>query len=213
MIKVLLVDDQEILTQGLKMLLGTQEDIEVIGQCANGQLAVAMAREVKPDVVLMDIQMPVMNGIEALKIMKDTQVNMKVIMLTTFHDDDYISDALHNGAAGYLLKDTKPMEIAEAIRTVYRGDALISPQVATKLIELFNKQSVSVENSEAFGSLTERERDIVRLVGQGMNNKEISGALFISEGTVKNHLTKILEKLCLRDRTQVAIYALKNGLS
>lgn len=198
MIKVLLVDDQEILTQGLKMLLGIQEDIEVIGQCANGQLAVAMAREAKPDVVLMDIQMPVMNGIEALKIMKDTQANMKVIMLTTFHDDDYISDALHNGAAGYLLKDTKPMEIAEAIRTVYRGDALISPQVATKLIELFNKQSVSVENSEAFESLTERECDIVRLVGQGMNNKEISGALFISEGTVKNHLTKILEKLCSR---------------
>lgn len=213
MIKVLLVDDQEILTQGLKMLLGTQEDIEVIGQCANGQLAVAVAREAKPDVVLMDIQMPVMNGIEALKIMKDTQTNMKVIMLTTFHDDDYISDALHNGAAGYLLKDTKPMEIAEAIRTVYRGDALISPQVATKLIELFNKQSVAVEKSEAFESLTERERDIVRLVGQGMNNKEISGALFISEGTVKNHLTKILEKLCLRDRTQVAIYALNNGLS
>jgi DNA-binding NarL/FixJ family response regulator len=213
MIKVLLVDDQEILTQGLKMLLGTQEDIEVIGQCANGQLAVAMAREAKPDVVLMDIQMPVMNGIEALKIMKDAQTNMKVIMLTTFHEDDYISDALHNGAAGYLLKDTKPMEIAEAIRTVYRGDALISPQVATKLIELFNKQSVAVENSEAFESLTERESDIVRLVGQGMNNKEISGALFISEGTVKNHLTKILEKLCLRDRTQVAIYALKNGLS
>lgn len=213
MIKVLLVDDQEILTQGLKMLLGTQEDIEVIGQCANGQLAVAVAREAKPDVVLMDIQMPVMNGIEALKIMKATEANMKVIMLTTFHDDDYISDALHNGAAGYLLKDTKPMEIAEAIRTVYRGDALISPQVATKLIELFNKQSVSVENSEAFESLTERERDIVRLVGQGMNNKEISGVLFISEGTVKNHLTKILEKLCLRDRTQVAIYALKNGLS
>jgi len=213
MIKVLLVDDQEILTQGLMMLLGTQEDIEVIGQCANGQLAVAMAREAKPDVVLMDIQMPVMNGIEALKIMKEAQANMKVIMLTTFHDDDYISDALHNGAAGYLLKDTKPMEIAEAIRTVYRGDALISPQVATKLIELFNKQSVAVENSEAFESLTEREGDIVRLVGQGMNNKEISGALFISEGTVKNHLTKILEKLCLRDRTQVAIYALKNGLS
>lgn len=213
MIKVLLVDDQEILTQGLKMLLGTQEDIEVIGQCANGQLAVAMAREAKPDVVLMDIQMPVMNGIEALKIMKDAQANMKVIMLTTFHEDDYISDALHNGAAGYLLKDTKPMEIAEAIRTVYRGDALISPQVATKLIELFNKQSVAVENSEAFESLTEREGDIVRLVGQGMNNKEISGALFISEGTVKNHLTKILEKLCLRDRTQLAIYALKNGLS
>lgn len=212
MIKVLLVDDQEILTQGLKMLLDTQDDIKVIGQSNNGQLALVMAREAKPDVVLMDIQMPMMNGIEALKIMNEAQPNIKVIMLTTFHDDRYISDALHNGATGYLLKDSKPMEIAEAIRTVYRGDALISPQVASKLIELFNKQSLSTENKESLANLTERERDIVKCVGQGMNNKEISAVLFISEGTVKNHLTKILEKLSLRDRTQLAIYALKNDL-
>ena len=213
MIKILLVDDQHILTEGLKMLLGAQADIDVIGQCENGELAVAFTKAVVPDVVLMDIQMPIMNGLEALKAIQALQLGVKGVMLTTFHDDAYISEALLNGAVGYLLKDSTPDAIADAIRSVYNGDALISPQVASKLVELYTKGNVHIENSPAIDLLTQRELEIVGLVGKGLNNKEISETLFISAGTVKNHLTKVLEKLDCRDRTQLAIFSLKNGLS
>lgn len=213
MIKILLVDDQQILTEGLKMLLGAKEDIDVIGQCENGELAVAFTKAVVPDVILMDIQMPVMNGLEALKEIQTLQLGVKVVMLTTFHEDAYISEALLNGAVGYLLKDSTPDAIADAIRSVYNGDALISPQVTSKLIELYTKGTVHIENSPAIDLLTQRELEIVKLVGKGLNNKEISETLFISAGTVKNHLTKVLDKLDCRDRTQLAIFSLKNGLS
>lgn len=213
MIRILLVDDQHILTQGLKMILGAQEDIEVVGQCENGELAVAYVKESVPDIVLMDIQMPIMNGLDALKEIQALELGVKVVMLTTFHDDAYISEALLNGAVGYLLKDSTPDSIADAIRSVFNGDALISPQVASKLVELYTKGTVHTENSTMVDLLTSRELEIVGLLGRGMNNKEISESLFISPGTVKNHLTKVLEKLELRDRTQLAIFALKNGLS
>lgn len=215
MIKVLLADDQDILVEGLKLILGMEQDIEITGTVNNGKKAYEACKWKKPDVVLMDIQMPELNGVEATAMIKKDFPDIKIIVLTTFNDDQYIYDALKNGASGYLLKDTSPSEIAKAVRTVYNGGALIQSEVAVKVIDKFSQlanKTVDKIIDKRAELLTEREIEILRLIADGKNNKEIADQLFLSQGTVKNHITRVLIKLDLRDRTQLAVFALKNDL-
>jgi len=211
MIRVLVVDDQKIMRQGLKMILGQEEDLEIVGLASNGQEALAFCQgNPSPDIVLMDIQMPVMNGVEATKALQAYDPAIRVIILTTFHDDAYIFASLREGAHGYLLKDAPPETIIQSIRAVYEGGAMIQPEIASRVIRQFNRIQ---ETKPEFllgqkESLTDREEEICRLVARGLNNREIAAELFLSDGTVKNHITRILDKLDLRDRTQLAIYTL-----
>lgn len=215
MIKLLLVDDQDILVEGLKLILGVEDDIEICGTANNGKKAYELCKWNKPDVILMDIQMPEINGVEVTAMIKKDFPNVKIIVLTTFNDDQYIYDSLKNGASGYLLKDTSPSEIARAVRTVYNGGALIQSEVAIKVVNKFSQLAKGNSNKyidPKVKLLTEREIDICRLLAEGRNNKEIAEELYISQGTVKNHITKVLVKLDFRDRTQLAIFTVKNDL-
>ena len=215
MIKLLLADDQDILTEGLKLILGSEEDIEIVGTADNGRKAYELCRIRKPDLVLMDIQMPEINGVEATAMIKKDFPQIKIIVLTTFNDDEYIYDALKNGTSGYLLKDTSTAEILKAVRTVYKGGALIQSEIAVKVIDKFSQLAQKTEYKyidPRVELLTDREIEICRLIAEGKSNKEISEELFLSQGTVKNHITKILLKLDLRDRTQLAIFTINNDL-
>ncbi len=215
MIKVLLVDDQDILVEGLKMILGKEVDIEICGTANNGRKAYEACKWNRPDVVLMDIKMPEVNGVDATGMIKKDFPSVKVIVLTTFNDDEYIYDALKNGASGYLLKDATPAEIAGAIRTVYNGGALIQSDIAVRVLDKFSelaKGNMGRPSDPRVELLTDREIEICRLIAEGKNNKEIADELYLSEGTVKNHITKVLIKLDLRDRTQLAVFTIKNDL-
>lgn len=215
MIKVLLADDQDILTEGLKLILGAEDDIVITGTANNGRKAYELCRIRRPDVVLMDIQMPELNGVEATSMIKRDFPEIKVIVLTTFNDDKYIYDALKNGASGYMLKDAPPSEIAGAVRSVFNGGGLIQQEVAAKVIDKFAQlanKTVDKIIDPRLKLLTEREIEICRLIADGRNNKEIAEELFLSQGTVKNHITRILIKLDMRDRTQLAVFAVKNNL-
>lgn len=215
MIRVLLVDDQDILVEGLKLILGKEEDIEICGTANNGRKAYEACKWNRPDVVLMDIKMPEVNGVEATGMIKRDFSSVKVIVLTTFNDDEYIYEAIKNGASGYLLKDAAPAEIAGAVRTVYNGGALIQSEVAVKVLDKFSelaKGNLERRSDSRAELLTEREKDICRLIAEGKNNKEIAEELYLSEGTVKNHITRVLIKMDLRDRTQLAVFTIKNDL-
>lgn len=216
-VRVVLVDDQEIIVRGLRMILEAEDDIEVVGTASNGREACYLCRKVQPDVVLMDIKMPVMNGVEATTLIKKEFPLIKVLVLTTFNDDEYIFEALKEGASGYLLKEASPGAIVEAIHAAQRGGAPIQPEVASRVVERLSSLTASAAAREPLDKrvalLSERERDIACLVGRGLNNREIAGQLFLSEGTVRNHLSNILNKLELRDRTQLAIFALRNHLT
>ncbi len=215
MIRVLLVDDQDILVEGLRMILGREEDLEIVGTANNGGRAYEACTVNRPDVVLMDIKMPGVNGVEATGMIKRDFPQVKIIVLTTFNDDEYIYEALKNGASGYLLKDASPAEIAGAIRAAYNGGASIQPEVAAKVLDKFSElaRGNPVRNTDPRAELlTDRELDILRLIAEGKNNREIGETLYLSEGTVKNHITKVLIKLDLRDRTQLAVFTIRNGL-
>jgi len=207
MIRVMIVDDQKIFREGLKMIISQDVDIEVVGLCENGQEAVKMIPIYKPDIVLMDIQMPIMNGVEAVKRIKDDYDDIDVIMLTTFHNDHYITDAIRAGALGYLLKDTEISIIIDAIRTVHQGGALMDSSAMKVILNQFMRLPSETYDLDL---LTDREKEICYLIAEGLNNKEISEQLFLGEGTIKNHITKVLQKLELRDRTQLAIHILKS---
>lgn len=194
--KLLIVDDDPLVCQSLKLLLGKEDGFEVIGVAHNGQEAIQMCQQ-QPDVILMDIQMPVMDGIESMKIIKQQYPAIPVVMLTTFQDERNIRLALQAGAEGYLLKSSSIENMADHIRAIASGTAVLSPDVLKTIME---------PSRESLGALTGRETDIVELVAQGLSNKEISEQLFLSLGTVRNMLTVILDKLELRDRTQLAIY-------
>lgn len=209
--RVVIADDQDIMRQGLSMILKRDKQIEVVGLAENGQDAVNLCRQLEVDVVLMDMRMPVMDGVEATKRIKEERPDIKVLVLTTFKDDEYIFGSLKNGASGYLLKDASPESIISGLHSVYDGGTLMNPDVATKLISQATLQKETVQDPE-IKSLTERELEICHFLGEGLNNKEIGDELFISEGTVKNNITKILDKLSLRDRTQLALFAVKNQL-
>ncbi len=213
MIKVVIADDQAIVREGLKMVVNHMENINVIAVAPNGQEAVESCSIHQPDIVLMDIQMPILNGVEATKQIKDKFPSIKVIILTTFNDDEYIFEALSFGASGYLLKDAGAEKIEEAIREAYQGGAMIQPIVAEKVIK--KMQQIKKEEKptdERLRLLTKREVDILKLIGEGKNNDEIASELYITKGTTKNHISNLLTKLQLRDRTQLAIFALKNDL-
>jgi DNA-binding NarL/FixJ family response regulator len=214
-IRVLLVDDQALFREGLETLLSVHSDIQVVGQASNGQEAVEVAAEVHPDVVLMDVRMPVLDGVGATRLLKDALPQCRVIVLTTFDDDEYIFDALRTGAAGYLLKDVASARLVEAIRATARGESILEPSVAAKVIAEFTRVSSMVPSAQMeqlVEPLSERELEILAWIARGSSNKEIAGQLFIAEGTVKNHVTHILGKLGVRDRTQAALKARELGL-
>ncbi len=212
---VIIVDDQDLMQQGLSMILSKDKGIQVVGLGSNGKDAVRLCEDHQIDVVLMDIRMPEMNGVEATKIIREKHPETKVLILTTFNDDEFIFGSLKNGASGYLLKDASPEEIIHGIKTVYEGGTLINPEVATKVVQRLSEEKESTpipKTDDRITVLTAREKDICHNLGEGLNNKEIGDILYISEGTVKNNITKILDKLELRDRTQLALFAVKNGL-
>lgn len=211
MIKLLIVDDELLIREGLKILLSAYSDLEVGGLCADGEEALQFCRENAVDVVLMDIRMPKCNGVQATKLIKEQLPQLVIVILTTFQDDDYIKEALGFGASGYLLKDSSPDKIYEAIKSAHAGNIVVNPDIMKKMM---NSQSTD-GNNEQFrhkNSLQEKEVELIRLVAEGYNNKEISEKLFITEGTVKNNISTILSKLALRDRTQLTIFAFKNNL-
>ena len=214
-IRVLLADDQALFREGLDTLLSIHKDIEVIGQASNGQEAVDLALKLRPDVILMDMQMPILNGIGATRRLKQTLPVCRVIVLTTFDDKETIFEALRAGAVGYLLKDVGSSQLAESIRVTARGESFLEPSIAAKVVQEFSRVSslVGGTSSEVLPEpLSEREIELLRLIASGLSNKEIGETLFITEGTVKNHITHILGKLGARDRTQAAFKAKELGL-
>lgn len=214
-IRVLLVDDQALFREGLETLLSVHKDIQVVGQAGNGQEAAEVAARVLPDVVLMDVRMPVLDGVGATRLLKKTMPQCKVIVLTTFDDDEYIFEALRTGAVGYLLKDVASAQLVEAIRAAARGESILQPSVAAKVIAEFSRVSSMVPSAQMeqlAEPLSERETEILSLIARGASNKEIASHLVIAEGTVKNHVTHILAKLGVRDRTQAALKARELGL-
>ncbi len=217
MIKVLIADDQELIRESLKIVLNSRENLCVTEAVDNGQEVIRSVRREKPDIILMDIRMPKMDGVQCTKIIKENMPDIKIIILTTFDDDEFVYDALKYGASGYLLKGVSMEGLVDAIETVYSGRAMINPDVAAKVVRLFsemaNKEKKSIEvDKKLVDSITGAEWNIIREVEKGSSNKEIADALFLSEGTVRNYLSNILNKLELRDRTQLAIWAVENEL-
>ncbi len=206
-IKLLLVDDQPLFREGLRTLLALHADFDVVGEAGNGSDAVRLARSLGPAVVLMDLQMPVMDGVEATRRLHEEHPECRVIVLTTFDDDEMVFDGLRAGAVGYLLKDAPSEKLAEAIRVAARGETFLQPSVAAKVVAEFARLSRKPIQASLIEPLSDRELEILRLIGRGASNREIADALFLAEGTVKNHITNILGKLEVRDRTQAALKA------
>ncbi len=209
-IRVLIADDHAVVREGLKALIETEPGLEVVGEAADGEEAVFKVRLLKPDVILMDLVMPRKDGIEAIKEIKQDDPEARILVLTSFAEDKRIISAIKAGALGYLLKDASPEELLRAIRDVYRGESSLHPTVAHRLIEEVRGPSSSEKPLE---SLTEREIEVLRLVAQGLSNRQIAKKLFISERTVRTHVSNILRKLHLESRTQAALYALREGLT
>ena len=216
MIRVLLADDQALIRMGFRMVLDAEADIEVVGEAADGAAAITQAKALNPDVVLMDIRMPGVNGIEATAEITRTLDN-KVLILTTFDLDEYAFGGLRAGASGFLLKDTRPAELIEAIRTVASGEAVVSPRITRRMLEMFAGQlpsgaTASGQVDPRIASLTPRETEILRLVARGMSNAEIAAELVVSATTVKTHVGSVLAKLGVRDRVQAVVVAYETGL-
>ena len=208
-ITVLIVDDHPVVRQGLRTFLELQEDLEIVGEAGDGEAAIAEVERLLPDVVLMDLRMPGVDGIEATRRIRSISPSTRVIALTSFTDDETVFPAVKAGAAGYLLKDIRPQDLAEAIRTVHRGEGLLHPTIAAKLM-----QDIAQDKSPGPGQgLTQRELEVLQHIARGMSNKEIAEALVLSEKTVKTHVSNVLQKLHLADRTQAALYAGKEGLA
>ena len=211
MIRVVVVDDQELMRFGFRMVLGAQEDIDLAGEAGDGADAVALAAELRPDVVLMDVRMPVMDGVEATKRIVEAGTS-RVLVMTTFDLDEYVYAALQNGASGFLLKDTPPDHLVSALRSVASGDAVVSPSVTRRLLDRFVGGGGPLRDEAELDVLTEREREVLVLIAKGLSNVEIAGTLFLSEATVKTHVGRILAKLNLRDRVQAVVLAYETGL-
>jgi DNA-binding NarL/FixJ family response regulator len=212
---VLIVDDQALVRAGFRMILEAEEDIEVVGEAANGREAIAEAQRARPDVILMDVRMPEIDGIEATRRLLDSDASVaKVVMLTTFDMDEYVYDALLAGASGFLLKDTPPEQLVAGIRAVASGDALLAPSVTRRVIEEFVRRPPTSMRTlpPELGELTPRELEVLKLVARGLSNAEIATELFVSETTVKTHVAHMLMKLTLRDRVQAVVLAYESGL-
>ena len=215
MIKIIIADDQELIRESLKIVLGTHDDIQVVGVAGDGFEVLDILKREKADIILMDIRMPRMDGVYCTKAVKEAYPDVKIIILTTFDDDEFVFSALKYGASGYLLKGVGMDELYKDIITVYKGGALINPNIATKVFSMFTKMSqnnfsIQVDDS-ALQDITKPEWKVIQQVGCGLSNKEIAQKLFLSEGTVRNYLSSVLSKLNLRDRTQLAIWAVQTG--
>lgn len=217
MINVMIADDQELICQSLEIVIKNKADMNVVAIAHNGIETIELAKKHKPDVLLLDIRMPGINGVECIKILKEKKLSTKIIILTTFDDDEYVFEAVKNGASGYLLKGISLDELVKSIRLVAEGGSLISPDVATKVFKLFSdmaKSSYKQKVDERFlNTFNSSELKIIQLVGRGFSNKEITDELNISEGTVRNYISNILFKLDLKSRTQLAILAVQTGIS
>ena len=212
-ISVLIADDQDLVREGLRMLLEAEADLAVAGEAADGSQALAQARLLDPDVILMDVRMPRMNGIEATTLLVQAGSRARILMLTTFNLDEYVYHALKAGASGFLLKDASREQLTGAVRAVAAGETLLAPAITRRLIEDFcDGPAPSTRLTGAAGGLSERELGVARLVAQGLSNAEIAARLYLSEATVKSHIARILAKLGLRDLVQVAVYAYEHGI-
>jgi DNA-binding NarL/FixJ family response regulator len=213
-IRVLLVDDDDLMRAGLKAVLSSESSIDVVGEAADGRAAIASVRTHRPDLVLMDVRMPDLDGIAATREILAGAGETKIVILTTFEDDDYIFGALNAGASGFLLKRTSPEELLAAVHTVAAGDALLSPSVTRTVIErMAHQPTPALAGNDRLGELTPREREVLALIARGLSNTEIAGQLVIEESTVKTHVKRILMKLRLRDRVQAVIFAYETGLT
>jgi DNA-binding NarL/FixJ family response regulator len=212
-IRVLVVDDQALVRAGFRMLLDAEDDLDVVGEAADGQQAIEQVTRTRPDIVLMDVRMPNLDGVAATARITAAPSPPRVLMLTTFDLDEYVFAALRAGASGFLLKDTPPEQLVEAIRVIARGDALLAPSVTRRLIELFARTTAPPPTPHpAFTELTEREREVLRLMARGLSNAEIAHQLYLSETTVKTHVGRVLMKLEVRDRVQAVVLAYEHGL-
>jgi DNA-binding NarL/FixJ family response regulator len=210
-IRVVVADDQPLLRAGIVAILDTQDDLSVVGEADDGAHAVRLVRELEPDVVLMDVQMPHVDGIEATRQLADS--GARIVMLTTFDLDRYVYDAMRAGAAGFLLKDTRPESLVEAVRAAARGEALLAPQVTRRLVEEFvSRPAPGAVDDGRLSPLTPREREVLTEIGRGRPNAEIAAALFLSEATVRTHVTRVFAKMQLRDRSQAVVLAYECGL-
>lgn len=208
-LKVLIVDDDALIRESLSILLDLEEEIQIVGTCANGKEAFDFCQKEQPDIVLMDVRMPVMDGVLGTKMIKESFKDIKVVILTTFKDDEYIKEAIKNGAEGYILKNQSSDSIIDSLKTVVKGNMVFEKNVAQTISNLVKNEG-NKNDLEKY-NLTGREEDILKLIGDGLSNKEIAGKLYLSEGTIRNYITNLLEKLELRDRTQLAIFYLKNS--
>ena len=214
MISIVLVDDQALLRAGFRALIESEDDLEVVGEASDGREALDVIRRMKPDVVLMDIRMPGLDGLEATRALgaDSSLADTKIIILTTFDLDEYVFEAVRLGASGFLVKDTEPVDLLAGIRAVAGGDALLSPGVTRRLIAEFATRSKASADASILEPLTDREREIVGLVGEGLNNDEIAGRLFVSPATAKTHVSRAMIKLHARDRAQLVVIAYESGL-
>lgn len=215
-VKVLIVDDQALVRGGFRVLVDSAPDLEVVGEASDGAEAIALARELEPDVILMDIRMPGMDGLEATRLLLSERAASdapRVLVLTTFDADEYVYEALRSGASGFLLKDTEPVQLLDAVRIVAKGDALLAPSVTRRLIREFaSRPEVRKAHPDELSALTERELEVMSLVAQGLSNDEIAGKLFISPTTAKTHVSRVMMKLGARDRAQLVVTAYETGL-
>lgn len=211
-IKVMIADDHSMVRQGIKQILELEDDIEVIAQANDGEEAIQMYKRVRPDIILMDINMPGKNGIQAIKELVSYDSDVKILVLTIHEDREYLFKTLHMGALGYVLKDAEPSMLVAAIRTVHRGESYIQPNMTKELVKEFNRITSNDKSQHIENNLTAREIEVLELIAEGMINKEIAKQLYISEKTVKNHVSNIFRKLEVSDRTQAAIYAYRNNI-
>lgn len=214
MIRVVLVDDQALIRSGIRALLDAEDDIEVVGEAADGRSGVALVRDQRPDVALVDIQMPVVDGIQATRQIAedDDLADVHVVMLTNYGHDEYVFSALRAGASGFLLKDTEPADLLQALRVVMRGDALLSPAVTRRLISEFVARPPDAHATVGMETLTKREREVVALVAHGLSNDEIAESMVVSPTTAKTHVSRAMTKLGARDRAQLVVFAYQSGL-
>jgi DNA-binding NarL/FixJ family response regulator len=212
-ISVLLVDDQAMVRAGFRMILEAEDDIVVVGEASDGDQGVVAARQHRPDVVLMDVQMPRMDGLEATsRIVGEPGLGSRVVILTTFERDDYVFEALRAGASGFLLKNAPPEDLVHAVRVVAAGDALLAPSVTRRVIEEYARRPAPRSNGADLHRLTEREREVLSLLATGKSNSELAAHLYLGEGTIKTHVSNVLTKLGLRDRMQAVVFAYESGL-
>jgi DNA-binding NarL/FixJ family response regulator len=212
MISVLLADDQELVRSGFRLILDLADGIEVVGEAADGHEAVRLAKELQPDVVLMDVRMPELDGIEATRRLRQAGIETRVLVLTTFDLDEYVYAAIRAGASGFLLKDAPREQLVTAVRTIARGEALLAPPITQRLIERFVTRPAPTEAAPSLAELSPRELEVLRLLARGLSNAEIAGELIVGEATVKTHVAHILRKLGLRDRVQAVVLAYESGL-